>query len=115
MAASGLRRLSSLSVGRTCHQVSLISAADAMTPDDHGLRVSTGHAYVLFHGQRTLHPVACWRPVSVPLRAEVAKEPLRVVRLPGLAWLVRGVLLVKADEQIDQLTADRLDPEQRGQ
>ena len=34
---------------------------------------------------------------------------------PGLAWLGGGVLLVEADEQVGQLTADRLDPEQRGQ
>jgi len=49
------------------------------------------------------------------LRAEVAEDPLRVVRLPGLTWLASGVVVVEADEQVNQLAADRLDPEQRGQ
>src|SRR5215470_3446397 len=48
-------------------------------------------------------------------RAEVTKYALSVVGLPGLAGVAGGVLLVEADEQVGQLTTDRLHIQQRGQ
>ena len=44
----------------------------------------------------------------------MAEDSLRVIRFPGLARLAGGVLLVEADEQVGQLTADRLDLKNRG-
>jgi hypothetical protein len=48
-------------------------------------------------------------------RTEVIKDALGVVRFPGFAGLAGGVVLVEADEQIGQLTADGLRAQQRGQ
>jgi hypothetical protein len=44
----------------------------------------------------------------------VAEDPLGIVGLPGVARLAGGVVLVEADQQVHQLTPDRLDPQQRG-
>src|SRR5262249_54090048 len=52
---------------------------------------------------------------SASCRAEVTKYALSVVGLPGLAGVAGGVLLVEADEQVGQLTTDRLHIQQRGQ
>jgi hypothetical protein len=46
---------------------------------------------------------------------EVIKDALGVVRFPGFAGVAGGVVLVEADEQIGQLTADGLCAQQRGQ
>src|SRR5215469_5320792 len=43
------------------------------------------------------------------------KDALSVVGLPGLAGVPSGVLLVEADEEVGQLTADRLAVQQLGQ
>src|SRR5207302_1938477 len=48
-------------------------------------------------------------------RTEMSKDPLGVVRFPQLAGLAGGVVLVEADEQVGQLTADGLGAQQRGQ
>src|SRR5262245_27296804 len=56
-----------------------------------------------------------WIRGSASLWAEVAENPPRVIPFPGLVRLGGGVLLVKADEQVGQLAADRLDAEHRGQ
>src|SRR6516165_10497207 len=47
--------------------------------------------------------------------AEVIEDPLSVIRFPGLAGLAGGVVLVKADKQIGQLTADGPGAQQRRQ
>src|SRR5260370_4795883 len=46
---------------------------------------------------------------------EIAQDLLGVVGLPGLGRPGGRVFLVQADEQVDQLTADGLDSQQRGQ
>src|SRR5260221_1366953 len=46
---------------------------------------------------------------------EIAEDLLGVVGLPGLGRPGGRVFLVQADEQVDQLTADGLDSQQRGQ
>jgi hypothetical protein len=52
------------------------------------------------------------KPAAV---SPVRRPTPRVISLPGLLPPGSGVFLVQADEQVDQLTADWLDPEQGGQ
>jgi hypothetical protein len=47
--------------------------------------------------------------------AEVIEDALSVIRFPGFARLAGGVVLVEADQQIAQLTADGRTAQQRGQ
>src|SRR5260370_477825 len=46
---------------------------------------------------------------------EVIDDALSVIRFPGFAGLAGGVVLVEADQQIRQLTADGLGAQKRGQ
>jgi hypothetical protein len=42
-------------------------------------------------------------------------DPLRIVVLPGLAWMAGGAVLVETNEQICQLASDGIGAEQGGQ
>jgi hypothetical protein len=44
----------------------------------------------------------------------MAQDSLSVISLPRLARLASGVFLVQANQQVDQLTPDGLDPSRAG-